>query len=66
MAVVACSSSYCHGAIAADKQEGWDSGVEIDWNSCDRNEECSVLKGLASTPEVCFRSLIRTGRVQSV
>lgn len=31
-------------------------------NSCDRNEECSVLKGLLSTPEVCFHSLIREPR----
>lgn len=39
-------------------------GVEIDKSSCDRNEECSVLKGLTSTPEVCFHSLIRQERSQ--
>ncbi len=39
-----------------------DSRVETDKNSCDRNEECSVLKGLASTPEVCFHSLVREQR----
>lgn len=42
---------------------GWrvegDTVVETDKNSRDRNEECSVLKGLAFTPEVCFHSLIR-------
>lgn len=37
-------------------------GVEIDKSICDRNKECSVLKGLASTPEVCFHSLIREQR----
>lgn len=36
--------------------EGW---VEKDKNNCDRNEECSVLKGLTFSPEVCFHSLIR-------
>lgn len=44
---------------AIDRQEEGDSRVEMDKNSCDRNEECSVRKGLASTSEVCFHSLIR-------
>ena len=48
------------------KRWGWrvegDTVVETDKNSCDRNEECSVLKGLAFTPEVCFHSLIRAQR----
>lgn len=57
--------------IERKRKQGWstlylnvvfsagDSRVEMDKNSCDRNEECSVRKGLASTSEVCFHSLIR-------
>lgn len=44
---------------ATDGQGEGGSRVEMDKNSCDRNEECSVRKGLASTSEVCFGSLIR-------
>lgn len=44
---------------ATDRHGEGESGVEKDKNSCDRNEECSVLKGLASSPVVCFHSLIR-------
>lgn len=49
---------------ATGKQGEGDSRVEIDKNSCDRNEECSVLKGLASTPEVCFHSLMEEQKRQ--
>lgn len=42
-----------------------ESEVEKDKNSCDRNEECSVLKGLASSPEVCFHSLIGESQCRS-
>lgn len=33
-----------------------------DRSSCGQNEECSVFKGLADTPEVCFHSLIQERR----
>lgn len=56
----------CHVPTATEEQAGVVGGdrVEIDKSSCDRNEECSVLKGLTSTPEVCFHSLIRHERSQ--
>lgn len=52
-----------HTTGEEEEGAGGRAGVEIDENSCDGNEECSVLKGLASTPEVCFHS--PTGAVQS-
>lgn len=36
-------------------------GAGTDRNSCARNEECSVFKGLTNTPEVCFHSPTQEG-----
>ena len=61
--VIFLSVCDCHRENKKKKRRGGgDTEVETDKNSCDRNEECSVLKGLAFTPEVCFHSLMRGQR----
>ena len=50
MVVYALSYCDCFCAAATDRRGEGDSGLDIDKNSCDRNEEWSVLKRLSSTP----------------
>lgn len=53
--IVIVSVCGCHRQVGGGRH-----ALEIDNNSCDRNEESSVLKGLASRPErSAFPSLIR-------
>lgn len=48
-------SVWCRHAVWGGVER---RGMKTDKNNCDGNEECSACKGLAATPEVCFRSLI--------
>lgn len=59
--VLMWASSLCN-ACSIHTKAGRGDGVETDRNSCADNEECCVFKGLRTTPEVCFRSLIRERR----